>query len=42
MEADRIIVLDDGKISGFGTHEELMSSNLIYKEVYDSQEKGDR
>jgi len=36
-DADRIIVLDDGKISGFGTHEELLQTNHIYREVYDSQ-----
>ncbi|MBR3920423.1 MAG: ABC transporter ATP-binding protein, partial [Oscillospiraceae bacterium] len=39
-DADRIIVLDDGKIDGIGTHEELLSSNEIYREVYDSQQKG--
>lgn len=37
QDADVIFVLDDGKISGFGTHEELLSSNNIYREVYDSQ-----
>ena len=37
MNADRIIVLDDGRISGIGTHQELLESNNIYKEVYDSQ-----
>lgn len=35
--ADRILVLDDGKISGIGTHEELLASNAIYREIYDSQ-----
>ena len=35
-----IIVLDDGKVSGIGTHEELMASNAIYQEVYESQNKG--
>jgi ATP-binding cassette subfamily B protein len=40
QEADRIIVLDDGKIDGFGTHEELLKSNEIYREVYESQVKG--
>ncbi len=39
-DADKIIVLDDGKISGIGVHEELMISNSIYKEVHDSQEEG--
>ena len=38
--ADKIIVLDDGKIDGVGTHEELLASNEIYKEVYYSQQKG--
>ena len=39
-DADKIIVLDDGKISGIGVHEELIISNSIYKEVHDSQEEG--
>ena len=39
-DADKIIVIDDGKINGFGTHEELLKNNAIYKEVYDSQMKG--
>ncbi|BBM36317.1 ABC transporter ATP-binding protein [Pseudoleptotrichia goodfellowii] len=39
-EADKIIVLDDGNISGTGIHEELIISNNIYKEVHDSQEEG--
>ncbi len=34
---DRIIVMDDGKINGFGTHEELLANNDIYREVYESQ-----
>ena len=42
MDADKIIVLDDGKMNGFGTHDELMETNVIYKEVYDSQQKGDK
>ncbi len=40
QEADKIIVLNDGKIDGIGTHEELLSSNAIYNEVYESQVKG--
>lgn len=40
-EADRIIVLDDGEINGFGTHQELLETNDIYREVYESQMKGD-
>ena len=39
-DADRIIVIDDGAVSGIGTHDELLKSNRIYKEVYDSQMKG--
>ena len=38
--ADKIIVLNDGKIDGFGTHEELLANNSIYREVYLSQTKG--
>ena len=40
QDADRILVLDDGRISGFGTHEELLKTNAIYREVYESQTKG--
>ena len=40
MEADRIIVLNDGAIDGVGTHEELMQTNEIYREVHNSQQKG--
>ncbi|MDD5600663.1 MAG: ATP-binding cassette domain-containing protein, partial [Actinomycetota bacterium] len=39
-EADKIIVLDDGKISGIGTHEMLYESNTIYREIYDTQQGG--
>lgn len=39
-EADKIIVLDDGKINGFGTHKELLENNEIYKDVYNGQMKG--
>ena len=41
QDADKIIVLDDGKLNGFGSHEELLKTNQIYKEVYESQTKGD-
>ena len=37
MEADQIVVLDDGRITGIGTHEELLSNNTEYREIYDSQ-----
>ncbi|MCF2682489.1 ABC transporter ATP-binding protein [Faecalicatena contorta] len=38
--ADRIIVMEEGRINGFGTHEELLKSNEIYREVYESQTRG--
>ena len=38
--ADMIIVLDEGKINGVGTHEKLLENNAIYREVYESQIKG--
>lgn len=41
QDADQIIVLDGGMINGCGTHEELLKTNAIYKEIYDSQMKGD-
>lgn len=40
QDADRIIVMDEGRIHGFGTHEELLENNEIYREVYESQTKG--
>lgn len=40
QDADKIIVLDDGRIDAIGTHEELIASNEIYKEVYESQVSG--
>lgn len=39
-DADLILVLDDGKINGMGTHEELLANNEIYREVYESPQKG--
>ena len=39
QSADRIIVMEDGRINGFGTHEELLENNPIYQEVYHSQTK---
>lgn len=39
-DADKIVVMNDGKIDGVGTHEELMKNNEIYREVYTSQMKG--
>lgn len=40
QDADRIIVLDNGRINGIGTHEELLASNAIYQEVYQGQTQG--
>ena len=40
QDADRIIVMEDGKVNGFGTHEELLEQNDIYREVYESQTRG--
>lgn len=40
MDADLILVLDEGKIHGMGTHEELLRTDAIYQEIYTSQQKG--
>lgn len=40
QDADRILVLDNGRINGFGTHSELLESNTVYREVFESQTKG--
>ena len=40
QDADRILVLDDGHINGFDTHENLLKSNAIYREIYESQMQG--
>ena len=40
QNSDKILVLDNGKVNGFGTHEELLKNNEIYREVYESQTKG--
>ena len=40
QDADRILVLDNGRINGLGTHEELLATNKIYQEVYNSQTQG--
>ena len=38
--ADRIIVMENGRVNGFGSHEELLESNEIYRDVYESQTSG--
>lgn len=40
QSADRIIVMEDGRINGLGTHEELLQTNDIYRSVYESQTQG--
>ena len=40
-DADKIVVLDNGRINGVGTSEELLKTNQIYREVYESQMKGE-
>ena len=40
QDADRILVLDQGAVVGFGTHEELLKDNDIYRDIYELQQKG--
>jgi ATP-binding cassette subfamily B protein len=40
QDADRIIVMENGKVDGFGTHDELIESNEIYRDIFESQTKG--
>ena len=40
QDADHILVLDDGRINGYGTHEELLKTNRIYQEIYETQTRG--
>lgn len=40
QDADRIVVLDEGRINGFDTHDKLIENNAIYREIYNTQEKG--
>lgn len=40
QDADRILVLEEGKVSGFDTHEKLLKTNSIYREIYEAQIKG--
>ena len=40
QSADRIFILDDDRIAGVGTHDELLATNAIYQEIYNSQQEG--
>ena len=40
QHADHILVMDDGRINGYGTHDELIRDNRIYREIYEAQSKG--
>ena len=40
MHADQIIILEDGRVHAVGTHESLLASDPVYREIYDSQMKG--
>ena len=39
-DADHILVLNEGEVNGYGTHEELLKNNEIYREIYELQKKG--
>ena len=40
QHADHILVIEDGRINGYGTHDQLVRSNEIYREIYESQSRG--
>ena len=40
QDADRILVLDNGRVNGFGTHQQLLENNKIYQEIYQAQTQG--
>ena len=40
QDADRILVLEEGRVNGFDTHEKLLESNAIYREIYETQTQG--
>jgi len=40
MDADRILVLENGQVNGFDSHENLLQTNKIYKEIFDAQSSG--
>lgn len=40
MDADRIIIMDEGRLAGFGTHEQLLADNEIYRDIYETQTNG--
>ena len=39
-DADHILVLNEGEVNGYGTHEELLKNNEIYRDIYELQKKG--
>ena len=40
MDADRLIIMDEGRLAGFGTHEQLLADNEIYRDIYETQTNG--